>query len=84
MDILNSFIQTHIEDEKDMNVIKIRGVLVYILLEIAPDVYGPYVITDLKGVKQLIFQCKNSINGTIMESLLEYKKFKKSLEDEGW
>ena len=46
MDILNSFIQTHIEDEKDMNVIKIRGVLVYILLEIAPDVYGPYVITD--------------------------------------
>ena len=80
----NAFINTCIEYEKYMAIIKIRVVLVYILLEIAPDVYGPYVITDLKGVKQLIFQCKNSINGTIMESLLEYKKFKKSLEDEGW
>jgi hypothetical protein len=43
VDIPNAFIQTCIEDEKDMAFIKIRGVLVDILVEIAPDVYKPYV-----------------------------------------
>ena len=58
VDILNSFIQTCIGDEKGVAIINIRGFLVYILLEIAPDVYGPYAITDRKGVKQLIVQCQ--------------------------
>ena len=67
-----------------MAIIKIMGVLVDILLEMAPDIYGPYVITDRKGVKQLIFQCQNSFNGTITSSLPYYKKFRKILEDEGY
>jgi hypothetical protein len=33
-------IQTRVEDEKDMAVIKIRGVLVDMLVKIAPEVYG--------------------------------------------
>ena len=37
--IPNAFIQTQVEDEKDMEFIKISGVLVDILVEIAPDVY---------------------------------------------
>ena len=53
-------------------------------MEIIPDVYGLYVITDRKDVKKLIFQCKNSIYGTIKEILIDYKKFRKSLEDEGY
>ena len=44
--ILNAFIQTRIKYEKDMSIIKISGVLVDILLEITPDVYAPYDITD--------------------------------------
>ncbi len=35
IDILNAFIQTCVEDEKDMAFIKIRGVLVDILVEIS-------------------------------------------------
>ena len=81
MEIPNYFIQTRIKDEKYMAIIKIRRVLVYIMLEIAPDVYRPCVITDCKGVKTLIFQCQNAIYGTMTESLLYYKNFRKSLED---
>jgi len=54
-------IQTKIEDEKDMAIIKVQGILVDMLLEIAPDVYGPYVTMDKKGIKWLILQCLSAI-----------------------
>ncbi len=76
--------QTQIEDERDMAIIKIRGVLVDMLLDIAPSVYTPYVTTDRKGAKQLIVQCQNAIYGTMMASLLHYKKFSKSLKSVGF
>ena len=79
MDIQNESIQTSIEDEKDMAIINIRGVLVDIMLEVAPDVYGTYVIMDHKGTKKLIFQFQNTIYGTMSESLIYYKKSSKSL-----
>jgi hypothetical protein len=41
IDIPNAFIQTRVEDEEDMDIIKIRGILVDMLLDIAPDVYKP-------------------------------------------
>ena len=56
-----------------------HGVLVDILLEIAPEVYEPFVHIDKKGVKQLLLQCHNAIYGTMLASLLYYKKFVKSL-----
>ena len=34
-----------------MAIINIMGVLVYIMLDITPDVYGQYVNKDSKGVK---------------------------------
>jgi hypothetical protein len=43
VDIPNAFIQTRVENEKDMAFIKIREVPVDILVEIAPDVYVPFV-----------------------------------------
>jgi hypothetical protein len=52
IDIPNAFIQTRVEDEGDMAIIKIHGVLVDILVTIAPDVYKSYVTTDKKGTKQ--------------------------------
>jgi hypothetical protein len=48
VDILNAFVQTRVETEKDMAFIKIRGILVDILVEIAPDVYKSYVSKDMK------------------------------------
>ncbi len=38
IDIPNAFIQTCIEDKKDMAIIKICGILVDVLCDIAPDV----------------------------------------------
>jgi len=50
IDIPNAFIQTRVQDEKDVALIRIQGVLVDILLLIAPDVYGPYVTEEDKKV----------------------------------
>jgi hypothetical protein len=68
-----------VEDEGYMAIIKIRGVLVDILVQIAPNVYKSYVTTDKKGTKQLLVQFQNALYGTMVASLLYYRKFTKSL-----
>ena len=67
-----------------MAFINICGVLVDILLEIAPDVYKSHVTTDKNGVKLFLVQCQNALYGTIVASLLYYRKFTKSLTDVGF
>ena len=84
IDIPNAFIQMCIENEKDMVHIRIRGVLVDILVSIAPDVYEKYATSDKKGEKQLVVQCQNAMYGTMVASLLYYRKFVKSLLDIGF
>jgi hypothetical protein len=79
VDIPNAFMQTCVENEKDMVFINIRGILVDILVEIAPDVYKLYVSKEKKGVKQLLVQFQNALYGTMVASLLYYRKFFKSL-----
>jgi hypothetical protein len=77
--IANAFIQTWVEDEEDdMAIIKMRGVLMYILVQIGPDIYKSYITTDKKGMKQLLVQCQNALYGTMVASLLYYHKFTKS------
>ena len=61
VDIPKSLIQTCVKHKKDMAIFNIRGVIVNILLEIASDIYYPYVTTYRKGVKQLVVQCQNFI-----------------------
>ena len=84
IDIPNAFVQTRVEDEVDMAFIKICSVLVDILLDIAPDVYKDYIYYDKRGVKQLLVQCQNAIYGTMVASLLYYRKFTKSLTSMGF
>ena len=84
IDIPNAFIQTRVQDPKDMVIIRVRGVLVDMLVEIDPKLYGPYVTTDKKGVKQLLLLCLNAIYGTMVASLLYYNKFCKSLLRHGF
>jgi hypothetical protein len=81
VDIPNAFVQTRVENEKDMAFIKIRGIIVDILVEIAPDIYKSYVSKDKKGLKQLLVQCQNALYDTVVASLLYYRKFVKSLTD---
>jgi hypothetical protein len=64
-----------------MAFINIGGILVEILVEIDPDVYKSYISKDKKGTKQLLAQCQNALYGTMVASLLYYRKFVKSLTD---
>jgi hypothetical protein len=84
VDITNAFVQTRVENEKDMAFIKMRGVLVDIMVEIAPDVCKPYVSRDKKEMKQLLVQFQNALYGTMVASLLYYRKFVTSLTDVGF
>jgi hypothetical protein len=84
VDILNAFIQTDVEEEKDRAFIHIRGPLVDILGYIAPDVYGPYVTVGKKSEKQLLVQCLTALYGTMVALLIYYKKFVKSLKLNGF
>jgi hypothetical protein len=79
--IPNAFVQTRLETEKDMAFIKIRGILVDIMVEISPEAYKSYVSQDNKGNNQFLVQCQNSLYGTMVASLLYYRKFVKSLTD---
>jgi hypothetical protein len=54
------------------------------LADIAPSLYKPYVTTDRKGTKQLLVQCQNAIYGTMVASLLYYRKFCNSLTGYGF
>ncbi len=48
-DITNAFKQTklpNIEDGEERVIMKITGVLVDLLIDISPEVYAPYVVTD--------------------------------------
>ncbi len=69
VDIPNAFVQTIVEDEKDKALICIRGPLADILVSIALNVYGPYVMVGKKGKKQLLVQCLTAL----LSSLEIYK-----------
>jgi hypothetical protein len=56
-------------------------ILVDILAEIAPEAYKSYVSQDKKGNKLLLVQCENALHGTMVASLLYYRKFVKILTD---
>jgi hypothetical protein len=80
INIPNALMRIQVEDKEDMVIIKICGVLVDILVQIAPDVYKSYIMTDKKGM----VQCQNALYGTMVASLLYYRKFTKSLTSIGF
>ena len=59
VDIPNAFVPTIVseEDAEHRVIVRIRGPLVDVLVSIAPDVYGPYVMTNKSGQKVLIVAC---------------------------
>jgi hypothetical protein len=46
--------------------------------------YGHRAAADKKGTKQLLVQCQNALYGTMVASLLYYRKFTKSLMNVGF
>ncbi len=84
VDIPNAFIQTVVEDDEDKVIMRIRGHMVGVLVKVAPRVYSPYVSTNKQGRKQLLVECLNTIYGTMVASLLYYRKFTRSLKNQGY
>ena len=62
---------------------KITGVLVDLIVDMAPEVYGPYV-TNERGSKVLYVQVLRALYGMLIAALLWYKKFRSDLEKEGF
>ena len=84
VDVPNAFIQTVVEDAKKRVIIRIRGMLVDILVRIAPEVYEDYVTYDKKGNKQILVECLNALYGTMVAALLYYQKFTTTLKENGY
>jgi Reverse transcriptase (RNA-dependent DNA polymerase) len=83
-DIPNAFVQTNMEvngNEKMM--MKIRGPLVTMLIELDPDLYSPFVVEE-NGNTVLYVQLLKALYGTLQASLLFYKKLVNDLSGIGF
>lgn len=84
-DIPNAFVQTNIDEKKVGHrvIMKIRGPLVDLLLELDAPTYAPFVIQEGKS-KVVYVRMVKALYGLIIASLLYYKKFKKDIETIGF
>jgi Reverse transcriptase (RNA-dependent DNA polymerase) len=85
-DIPNAFIQASIPALKpgeDRVIMKLTGALMELLVEQAPDVYGPYVVME-KGKRVLYLQVMRALYGMLVAALLWYRKFREDLESQGF
>ena len=83
LDIPNAFDQTPIPKGEERIIMKIRGVLVDILCQLAPEVYTPYVIHERKS-KLLYLEMLKALYGMLVASLLYYKKFREDISTIGF
>jgi hypothetical protein len=84
-DIPNAFIQAEIpevEPGEERVMMKITGVLVDMLVEINPTLYGPHVVYEKRG-KVLYVQVLRAIYGMLLSAILWYRKLCGGLESEG-
>ena len=86
VDIPNAFVQTDlIKNEKPVEIIMvIRGRLADLLIEIAPDVYGPMATKDKKGNTVIYVRLLKALYGLMEASLMFYQKLVKDLEAKGF
>ena len=76
-DVPNAFIQTlmpKVKDGEERVIMKITGVLVDLLVELAPEIYGPFVMYE-NGKKVLYVQVLHALYGMLIAALLWYKTF---------
>ena len=67
-----------------MATIVVQGALVDVLVDISTDIYRPYISTYKKGFKTLILIFHNATYGTMVSSLLYYRKFCKTIKHLGF
>ena len=75
-DIPNAFIQAHmpkLENGENRVIMKITGVLVDLLVKLAPDIYTSYVVFE-NGKKVLYVEVLRALYGMLVATLLWYKR----------
>jgi hypothetical protein len=85
-DIPNTFIQAYLpkkEPGEDRVVMKITGVLVNMLVNINPVLYGPAIVLE-NHKKVLYVEVLKAIYSMLEAALLWYKTYRKDLEDIGF
>jgi hypothetical protein len=86
-DIPNAFVQTDIPTEKlekgKRIIMKIRGALVDILVEMNPEKYTKFVTCE-NGKRVIYVMMLKALYGMLESSLLYYKKFKNDIETIGF
>jgi hypothetical protein len=85
-DLLNAFIQALLPKKdpgEDRVVMKITGVLVNMLVNINPELYGPAVVLENRK-KVLYVEVLKAIYGMLEAALLWCKTFRKDLKDIGF
>ena len=79
-DIPNAFVQTDIDQSGEKIIMKIRGEMVDILVEVSPEIYSNYVVQKKGQSVQML----KALYGMMVSSLLYYKKFRKDTESIGF
>ena len=76
-------IHSNISDGKEWVTMKITGVLVDMLVQLSPEIYGPYIVFE-KQWKVIYVQVLKAIYGMLQAALLWYNKFQQELEKDGF
>ncbi|CAJ1965957.1 unnamed protein product [Cylindrotheca closterium] len=85
LDVPNAFIQTYMPDAKegeDRVYMKITGMMVQILIDMAPE-YCKYVVLE-NGKREIYVRVLRAVYGMLQLSLLFYNQFQSDLEAKGF
>jgi len=84
-DIPNAFVQTPTEEPKDGDriIMKIKGPMVDMLVDIEPQTYKKFVKGE-DGSKVIYVQVLKAIYGMLQSTLLFYKKLRRDFEENGF
>jgi hypothetical protein len=83
VDIPNAFVQTKLDNNQDKVIMKIRGILVDMLIEINPEMYRSYIVYE--GNNRVIYvRMLRVLYGKTQSALLFYKKFRSDIETIGF
>ena len=83
MDVPSAFVQTESPQGDERIIMKIRGALVDILLEIDPEKHKDFAIGEGRNKVPHARMLKSS-HGMLMASILCYNKFRENIEAEGY
>jgi hypothetical protein len=83
VDILNALVQTKFDNKQEKVIMKIRGILVDMLIEINSEMYRSYIVYE--GSHRVIYvRMLRALYGMIQSALLFYKKCRSDIETIGF